>query len=133
MWTPFSTAVFFKHLDKTSEQTGKLFWHWHSWNMTTYDLYLFCFQFTIKILLTLFLYLARSTCFLQVLHFFLFNIHGLKISIQKEKHMSFYSWHLVNITRRKMGNWKKFKRAILENKINVQKQPLEVLYKKGCS
>ena len=46
--------------------------------------------------------------------------------------MSFYSyWLLVNITRRKMGNWKKLKRAILENNVNVQKQPQDVFYKKA--
>ena len=39
--------------------------------------------------------------------------------------MSFYSyWLLVNITRKKMGNWKKLERAILGNNVNVQKQPL---------
>ena len=41
--------------------------------------------------------------------------------MQKEKHMPFYSyWLLVNITKRKMGNWKNLKRAILENNVNVQ-------------
>ena len=30
-----------------------------------------------------------------------------------------------------MGNWKKLKRAILENNVNVQKHPLEVFYKKA--
>ena len=46
--------------------------------------------------------------------------------------MSFNSyWLLVNITRRKVGNWKKLKRAILENNVNVQKQPLDVFYKKA--
>ena len=44
--------------------------------------------------------------------------------------MSFYRyWLLVNITNRKMGNWKKLKRAIFENNINVQKEPLEVSIK----
>ena len=32
--------------------------------------------------------------------------------------MLFYSyWLLMNITKRKMGNWKKLKRAILKNKV----------------
>ena len=66
--------------------------------------------------------------FLLVLHFF-FNICGLKISIQKEKHMPFY-WLLINLTRRKIVNWEKSKRAIIENSTNVQKQPLEVFHKK---
>ena len=66
--------------------------------------------------------------------FCLLNIRDLKTSIRKEKHMSFYDyWLLVNITRRKMGNWKKLKRAILENNVNIQKQPLEVFYKISCS
>ena len=44
--------------------------------------------------------------------------------------MSFYRyWLLVNITNRKMGNWKKLKRAIFENNINVQKDPLKVSIK----
>ena len=30
-----------------------------------------------------------------------------------------------------MGNWKKLKRAILENNVNVQKHPLEMFYKKA--
>ena len=43
--------------------------------------------------------------------------------------MSFYSyWLLVNI-RSEMGNWENLKRKILENDVNVQKQPQEVLNK----
>ena len=43
--------------------------------------------------------------------------------------MSFYSyWLLVNI-RSEMGNWENLKRKILENNVNVQKQPQEVLNK----
>ena len=38
------------------------------------------------------------------------------------------TWLLVKITRRKIGNWKKLKKEILENNINVQKQPQEVLF-----
>ena len=45
--------------------------------------------------------------------------------------MPFY-WLLINITRRKIVNWKKSKRAIIGNSTNVQKQPLEVFHKKSC-
>ena len=31
-----------------------------------------------------------------------------------------------------MGNWKKLKGAVLENNVNIQKQPLEVFYKRSC-
>ena len=53
MQTPLCTEVFLEALYKISRETGKAFWYWRSGNMTTYYFYLFCFQFTIKILLTL--------------------------------------------------------------------------------
>ena len=118
--------MFLETLYKISRQTGRLFWYWRSGNMINYDFYLFCFQFTIKILLALF-NLARSRCLFYWFTFVLLSIRDLKISIQKEKMSFFSSWLLVIITRR---NWKKLKKAILENNINVQNQPLVGFYKK---
>ena len=46
--------------------------------------------------------------------------------------ISFYNyWLLVDIRKIKMENWKKLKRRIWQNNVNVQKYPLEVFYKKA--
>ena len=74
--------------------------------------------------------LARSTCSFYWCYIFSFEYSWCKNINTEGKHMSFYRyWLLVNITNRKMGNWKKLKRAIFENNINVQKEPLEVSIK----
>ena len=62
--------------------------------------------------------LARATSPFIGITFFCWIFLIQKWSIQKEKHTSFYNyWLLVNIKRRKMENWKKLKRAILENNL----------------
>ena len=72
--------------------------------------------------------LEAHAIFIGVTSFHL-NIRDLKISIQKEKQChSTAIGYWCNITR---INWKKLKKAILENNVNVQKQLQEVFYKKN--
>ena len=86
--TAFCAAVFLETLYKISRQTDKLFWCWRLGNMATYDFYLFCFQFTIKILLTLFLQFSQvHMLFLLVVDISFLKTRDLKISTEIEKHV----------------------------------------------
>ena len=127
--TLFCTAVFCEILYKISRQTGKPFLSWHSGNMTTYDFYLFSFQFTIKILLTLpLIQLEARALFIGVIFFLLLPLL-LKLSNTEGKiHAILQIFVNRNIYRKTTVLQSLFKRCYKPTSLNFFKKRLQHRY-----